>query len=191
MVDEQVESILSAGLQLLKEVGCEGFSIQKVSEQAALFESTVLLYFKNKHVLLDKLFEDFINRYFTYLQAYQKPSRQSGKAALSSLLFYILKYRENSGNSDLFKEFWASANHHRLGRLAYDQYYRELYAQLYTHLQTIAPVGCAVEQLQIAVSIVLPFIEGYSITRSTLPISILQLTDQLANCLAPLLFKTG
>ncbi len=189
MVDEQAERILSAGLQLLKELGCEGFSMAKVADRAALPQSTVLLHFKNKSVLLDVLFSDFIDAYFVHLRNYQAPARKVAEQALGSLLLHMLKYRESTLCAQLFKEFWVFSNHHKSGRLALDQYYRELHAVIVEHLRNIAPVGCAEQKIQFSASTLLPFVEGYSITRATLPISILQLVDQLSLVLKRILYQ--
>jgi AcrR family transcriptional regulator len=189
MVDQQTERILSAGLQLLKDFGCEGFSMEKVADSADLPQSTVFLYFKNKSVLLDVIFGDFIDAYFVHLQNYQASTSKVPEQALGSLLLHMLKYRESTLCAQLFKEFWVFSNHHKSGRLALDQYYRELHTVIVKHLRSIAPVGCAEQKIQFSASTLLPFVEGYSITRATLPISILQLVDQLSIVLKRILYQ--
>ncbi|WP_415228169.1 TetR/AcrR family transcriptional regulator [Psychromonas sp.] len=189
MIGEQKELILSAALQLLKELGCEGFSLAKVADRANIPQSTVLLHFKNKSVLLDILFSDFIDAYFVHLRNYQAPEGLIAEKALGALLLHMLKYRESTLCVQLFKEFWVFSNHNKMGYLALDQYYRELHAVIVKHLTSIAPVDCAEQKIQFSASVLLPFVEGYSITRTTLPISILQLVDQLSIVLKRILYQ--
>lgn len=191
MVNEQTELILSAGLQLLKEVGCEGFSLAKVAESANLAQSAVLLHFKNKTVLLDILFSDFIDAYFVHLRNYRPPKSKLAEQALGSLLLHMLRYRESPLCVQLFKEFWVFSNHNKIGYLALDQYYRQLHAVIVEQLTTIAPAGCTEQKIEFSASILLPFVEGYSITRTTLPISILQLVEQLSLVLKRILYQPG
>jgi|GEM_PF-1079769 len=189
MVDQQTTLILATALQLLKESGCEGVSVAKVADRANLSQSTVLLHFENKNALLDVVFSDFIDAYFVHLRNYQAPKGKPAEEALGSLLLHMLKYRENTLCTQLFKEFWAFSNQHKAGYLALDQYYRELHAVIVEHLTGIAPAGCAEQKIEFSASILLPFVEGYSITRTTLPISILQLVEQLSIVLKRILYQ--
>lgn len=189
MIDGQMELILSAALQLLKEVGCAGFSLEKVAQRANLSQTSVLLHFKNKNVLLDVLLSDFIDAYFVHLRNYQAPPSKLPEQALGALLLHMLKYRESPQCVQLFKEFWAFSNHYKTGHLALDQYYRELQSVIAGHLTAIAPVDCSEQKIQFSASILLPFVEGYSITRTTLPISILQLVEQLSVVLKRILYQ--
>jgi hypothetical protein len=52
-----------------------------------------------------------------------------------------------------------------------DQYYKKLYAMLFDALKQAAPGNCQGKQLDNAVVILLPFIEGYRITSSNLDVS--------------------
>jgi DNA-binding transcriptional regulator YbjK len=185
-MDELREHIISCGNQLLKESGCQGFSMQKVAQLSELDISYLQPYFKNESALLVSIATSFLESHCIYLNTYQLEKGRDIHQNLQQWLLYTLKYRGNEECDALFKEFWAIALHDREMRLVLDQYYRQLQLIIASKLQIIAPHHSA-SCLTAASCFLLPFIEGYGVTRSTLPISLLLSVKQLSQTLQILL----
>ncbi len=188
MIDKS-EHISYCAMQVLKEFGCSGFSMENVAEQANLELSTVLHYFKNKELLVESILLSFVEQYTTHLRTFKIEESRHADKALNQFFLNILEYRESDGCAVVFKELWAIALHNKELRLVLDQHYRELYQIVFQQLQVIAPEYCEESKIDHAVCFVLPFMEGYSLTRSTLPASVLFLSEQLSKVVKDILFN--
>ena len=103
------------------------------------------------------------------------------------MILHILTEIENSDCAVIFKEIWAIAERNAAVKKAVDEYYKNFYAMLFRTLKQAAPENCQNEQLDNAVFILLPFIEGYCITYSNLNLSTKKLSKQLGRVLYKLL----
>lgn len=106
---------------------------------------------------------------------------------LSLLFLHILDDIETNDCAVVFKEIWAIAERNSLVKKAVDEYYKKVYAMLYQALKERAPKNCKEQQINNAVAILLPFIEGYCITSPNLNVSTKKLSEQLGLILYNLL----
>ncbi|WP_028864529.1 TetR/AcrR family transcriptional regulator [Psychromonas aquimarina] len=188
-MNDKSEHISCCAMQVLKESGCAGFSMENVAEQANLELNVVLQYFKNKELLVEFILISFVEQCTTHLRSFKIEENQHADKALNQFFLNILEYRESDACAVVFKELWGIALHNKEVRLVLDQYYRELYQIVFQQLQVIAPEYCEESKIDHAACFVLPFIEGYSLTRSTLPASVLFLSEQLSKVVKGILFN--
>ena len=175
----KIEHILNCAMTILKESGDQGLTMRKVAETADMRLSNVQYYFKTKDLLLGALLAGFLIEYAESMQLLSFPEQHDSKKKLSLLALHILTAIESSNCAVVFKEIWAIAERNNTIKKAVDEYYEKLYAMLYEALKKSAPENCRGQQLDNAVVILLPFIEGYCITSSSLNVSTKQLSDQL------------
>ncbi|WP_019616045.1 TetR/AcrR family transcriptional regulator [Psychromonas ossibalaenae] len=188
-MNDKRDHISCCAMQVLKESGCAGFSIENVAVQANLELSTVLLYFKNKEILVESILISFVEQCTAHLKSFKIEENRHADKALNQFFLDVLEYRESDACAAVFKELWAVSLHNKELRLVLDQYYRELYQIVFQQLQTAAPEFCDELKIDHAVCFVLPFMEGYSLTRSTLPASVLFLSEQLSKVVKDILFN--
>ena len=146
-------------------------------------------YFKTKELLLGALLEGFLLEYAESMQLLSLPKQDNSEKKLGLLTLHILTEIESSDCAVIFKEIWAIAERNSAVKKAVDEYYQKLYAMLFEGLKHAAPKDCHRQQLDNAVVILLPFIEGYCITSSNLNMSTKRLSTQLAVILYKLLSK--
>jgi len=186
-MSHKIEHILSCAMNILKESGAQGLTMRRVADSAGMRLSNVQYYFKTKELLLGALLDGFLVDYAKSMHLLSLPDDSSTEKKLCHLTFYILNDIENSDCAVVFKEIWAIAVRNNLVKESINTYYNKLYKMLYKELEKAAANNCQPQQLDKAVAILLPFIEGYCITFSNIRISTKILSEQLANILCKLL----
>ena len=179
-MNPKISHIFSCTMSLLKESGDQGLSMRKIAEKADMRLSNLQYYFKTKELLLSALFGSFLEEYSKSVQSIQFDQHSNPQQQLQHLLFYILSDIEKAECAVIFKELWAIAERNSAVKVALDQYYDDLYQMLFDILSTLVAETKRAKDIHRAVSILLPFIEGFCITRKNLPVATADLADQLA-----------
>lgn len=183
----KIEHILNCAMNILKESGDQGLTMRKVAEAAGMRLSNVQYYFKTKELLLGALLKGFLLDYAESMQLLSLPEQDNPENKLSALALHILTDIESSDFAVIFKELWAISERNTAVKKAVNEYYQKLYAMLFEALKKAAPENCEEQQLDNAVVILLPFIEGYCITSSNLKMSTKKQSEQLGVILYNLL----
>jgi AcrR family transcriptional regulator len=178
-------------MNILKESGDQGLTMRKVAEAAGMRLSNVQYYFKTKEWLLGALLEGFLLAYAESMQLLSLPKQDNSEKKLSLLALHILTDIESNDCAVIFKEMWAIAERNSAVKKAVDEYYKKLIAMLFEALKQAAPENCQGQQLDNAVAILLPFIEGYCITSANLNVSTKKLSEQLGSILYKLLSESN
>ena len=182
--------ILHCAMAILKASGDQGLTMRKVAEAADMRLSNVQYYFKTKELLVAALLDGFLVDYAQSIQSIQSLSlseQAKSDHQMHDFILYILNDIENSDCAVVFKEIWSIAGRNALVKKSLDNYYKKLHIMLFNALKAIAPAHCNDQQLDNAVGLLLPFIEGYCITFTNLKVSTTVLSAQLARILAGLL----
>ena len=187
LMNQKKEHILNCAMGILKEFGDQGLSMRKVAEKAEMRLSNLQYYFKTKELLLAALLEAFLLDYAKSMQSHSFLEFEDPEERLKQLLLYILNDIETGECAVVFKELWAIAERNVAVKKAVDNYYQNLHIMLFNVLEKVATDNCPAQQINNAVAILLPFIEGYCITRSNLRVSSEELSDHLATLLYKLL----
>ncbi|WP_179888383.1 TetR/AcrR family transcriptional regulator [Marinobacter sp. LV10MA510-1] len=166
-------------MTILKESGNQGLTMRKVAETADMRLSNVQYYFKTKELLLEALLEGFLLDYAESMQLLSVSDNHDSEKKLGLLSSLILNYIDNIDCIIVFKEIWVIAERNSGVKKAVDEYYKKLHAMLFEALKQAAPENCQSQQLNNAIAILLPFIEGYCITSSNIKISNVKLSEQL------------
>ena len=190
-MSSKTEHILNCAMAILKESGDQGLTMRQVAATADMRLSNVQYYFKTKELLLGALLEGFLVEYAESMQVFSFPEQQDSEKKLGLLVLHILNDIESSDCAVVFKEIWAIAERNSAVKKAVDEYYKKLHAMLFEALEQTAPENCQRQQLDNAVAILLPFIEGYCITSSNLNVSTEKLSEQLGHMLYKLLSESS
>ena len=190
-MSQKIEHILNCAMNILKESGDQGLTMRKVAETARMSLSNVQYYFKTKELLLGALLEGFLLEYAKSMKLLSFPKQDNPESKLCILVLHILTDIESSDCAVIFKEIWAIAERNNAVKKATDEYYKSMYEMLFEALKQAGPEHCQKQQLDNAVVILMPFIEGYCITSSHLNVSTKKLSEQLSIIMYKLLSESS
>lgn len=184
----KAERVLDIALQLLKDNGDYGVTMRQVATNANMSLSNVQYYFKNK----DELLKAMASRYFGAclkemheMEAIERSSSQ--EKDINALLKGFLSHGlEISEMCRIFREYWAISTRNEAIDIHVKEYYREMVSVLSTILR---PASKSEQGLSQAVSIIIPFVEGYSITALAMPNNIDEVTKNLTTFAIELMEK--
>lgn len=164
---EKSEKILDVALTLLKNEGDYGVTMRQVAAGANMTLSNVQYYFKNK----DNLLVALADRYFqSCLSEMREMPKLTSEATLHEDLTSLVKAflchgLELSEMCRIFREYWAISTRNA----AIEQYLKAYYQSSAQVLNAIfSPVAATPDNASKAVSLFIPFVEGYSITAMSL-----------------------
>ena len=184
------EKVIDCGLELLKERGDHGLTMRQVALKAEMSLSNVQYYFKEKNDLLTAIADRYFNECLEDIE--KKPALASGsnlQSDLSKLLREFLEHGlEVSEMCRIFREYWAIATRNQTIENYLSDYYRRLAEILSDKLRNASVSEKAVLT---AVSVIIPFVEGYSITALSLPRNIDGMTDLLTIFVLDTLTESG
>jgi AcrR family transcriptional regulator len=184
--NSKAEKVLDVALELLKANGDYGVTMRQVASHANMSLSNVQYYFKNK----DELLKAMASRYFgACLEEMRgmKVIQYSGpiETEINDLLKGFLSHGlEVSEMYRIFREYWAISTRNVVIDTHVKEYYREMVVILSNILR---PAAESEQALAETVSIIIPFVEGYSITALAMPNEFDGVTENLTNFVVALL----
>jgi AcrR family transcriptional regulator len=160
--------ILQQTEALLIREGGAALSMRKVADACAMSLGNLQYHYATREALLEALLASFIANYVALVR--DRPFQPTGdlQRDLSGILSSGLELLDRTEASRVFKELWAAAQQSDSLAAEMTVYYRELvrfYAQTLRSLDQTA----GDENIDRAVSVLMPLIEGYCVTRSALP----------------------
>ncbi|MES9993997.1 MAG: TetR/AcrR family transcriptional regulator [Candidatus Thiodiazotropha sp.] len=182
----KIEKIVDCGLLLLKTEGDYGVTMRQVAVKAEMSLSNVQYYFKNKDELLKAMADRYFNACIEDVEGLDSiASNKKQKQALSKMLKSFLSHGlEISEMCHIFREYWAIATRNE----EIQRYLRDYYVSLSAVLaDKLRPLATNENTLSEAVSIIIPYVEGYSITALSMPKDINQVADILTDTVLGLL----
>ena len=188
--NKKSDKIIDCALVLLKNHGDHGLTMRQVAQSAEMSLSNVQYYFKSKDELLKALADRYFNQCLEEIQQTpQLPSEGNLKAELHVLFRGFLAHGlEVSEMCRIFREYWAIATRNKMIEEYLHNYYKGLADILSDKLE---PVASNPQALATSVSVIIPFVEGYTITASSLPSDIDEVTEILTATVMKLLANKG
>ena len=165
------EKIIDCALELLKTQGDHGLTMRQVAQRSEMSLSNAQYYFKNKDELLKAMSDRYFGACIEDIRSQASITSESDTdTELSEMLMGFLKHGlEVSEMCRIFREYWAIATRNEVIDQHLTDYYRSMVETLSGKLQAVAASPAAVDK---AVSLIIPYVEGYSITAKAMPIDI-------------------
>lgn len=166
--NSKAEKVLDVALELLKENGDYGVTMRQVATNANMSLSNVQYYFKNKDELLKAMASRYFGACLDDMRKMEVIERSSSlEQDLKDLLKgFLLHGLEVSEMCRIFREYWAISTRNEAIDTHVKAYYREMVVVLSNILR---PAARSEQGLAHAVSLIIPFVEGYSITALAMP----------------------
>jgi AcrR family transcriptional regulator len=178
---EKTHTIIQTTIKILREEGAGGLTMRKVAKLSEIRLSNLQYYYKDKDALLEATIDDYFRE--NEIQVAQSLAKLPNDISFADLLKLILEEALIDGNSSercaMFREVWALATKmptiDALVRSYYQQYNNWLCEQFTPYSQ----------QPAIIVSLLMPYIEGYSLMGNALPISKEKVIEGLIQMILP------
>lgn len=165
----KIELIQKTALNILRELGDHALTMRKVAAETGMSLSNVQYYFNNKNDLLIGLMDVFLADCGDKVEEFYKETYNlSPKKRLRLLINLSLDNCSTSGNCKLIREIAAIAMRNKEIESYLVRYY-SIYAERLSRV--IEPLTDDPLKVDKAVALLLPYIEGYSLTRPALKIS--------------------
>jgi AcrR family transcriptional regulator len=166
--EERLNHILKTTITLLSEEGAEKLSMRKVAKNANLSLSNLQYYYKDKDLLLIATVKYYfescqeeVTQAIALLTAERMPSTE---VFLRKLLNMLLLEGKSNDQVLMFQEIWTlSARNEELKR-AVETYYKNYCTWLIDLISMFA------KEPEVIVSLLVPFIEGYTIVNNVIPL---------------------
>lgn len=178
---EKTTTIIQTTIQILRTEGAGGLTMRKVAKLSEIRLSNLQYYYKDKDALLEATIDDYFRK--NEEQVTENIANLPKDISFTDLLRLILEEALIDGNSSdrcaMFREVWALAT--KMPTI--DALVRSYYQQYNNWLcQQFAPYS---EQSAIIVSLLMPYVEGYSLMGNALPISKEKVIEGLIQMILP------
>ena len=160
----KTEKILDVSIELLKSEGDFGITMRKVATLADMSLSNVQYYFKNKDALLIAMADRYFQQCLDEISSQPEPTKQQDLIAFTHI--FLVHGLEISDMCRIFREYWALSTRNEAIEDYLSEYYQTLASILSNKLRYLAVDESSLSK---AVSIFIPYVEGYSITAKSLP----------------------
>ncbi|WP_419903954.1 TetR/AcrR family transcriptional regulator [Kiloniella sp.] len=173
------EAISKAAMSLLIEGGGENLSMRKVAELAGISLGNLQYHYKTKEDLLTALLNGFLDQYLNENWLQTSSKQVPNDEQLERMFWDILTHDSFDDCSIVFKELWALAQRNEEIENALMSYYKKTHSFL---CDTIGQLHEPMDDHKISrvVDVLIPFFEGYCITKKALSSDPAQLARDLS-----------
>lgn len=170
--------IIQSALTVLKEVGSEGLTMRLVATNAGMSLGNLQYHFKDKPALLAGMAKRYFEDCTDMLDQYQhNPTTGAERERIQNLISFFMDHVDHiSDMCRIFREIWALSTRDNVVHDQLINYYQTMVEKL---SEKLAPFYDDPEKTKKAVTLLLPYFEGYSITTKALPLTKDQTTELL------------
>lgn len=159
----KTEKILDESINLLKNEGDFGLTMRKVSRLTEMSLSNLQYHYKNKDELLKAMADRYFQQCLSALEA--QPAIEQTEHLYPFLIKHLVDGFEMSDMCRIFREYWAISTRNGVIEAHVQQYYKDMVVVIEKKL---APLSKDNKSLIEATSLLISFVEGYSITAKSL-----------------------
>ncbi|ELB2798368.1 TetR/AcrR family transcriptional regulator [Vibrio alginolyticus] len=172
----KIEKILDVSIEVLRQEGDFGVSMRKVATLAEMSLSNVQYYFKNK----DELLRAMADRYFQQCldELAEQPELSDASELKNFISAQLSHVYQVSDMCRIFREYWAISTRNEAIDAYLLAYYQSMASSLNKIFKPLAKDNVSVER---AISVFIPFVEGYSITARALPVDLEHITQSISS----------
>ncbi|MGL6259835.1 TetR/AcrR family transcriptional regulator [Vibrio sp. WXL210] len=171
---KRIDQIIEKTLEVLKTEGDYGVTMRKVASRCGITLSSLQYYYKTKDDLLKAVADKYFQQCIAMLEGMPEITTQDELGAvLDSFLSYAF---EDSDLTRIFREYWAISSRNEMINKYLARYYVS-FSEIMT--EKLRPLADNDEALAQAVSILIPYVEGYSIVALSLPNGIDSTSERL------------
>lgn len=172
--------ILACALKIIREQGDAGLTMRKIAECADMRLSNLQYYFKSRNDVLIAMVKSYFGTCEAELRTLADSSRLLDRRARARALIATVLHHgtELSDMCRVFRELWAISTRNDVVHTEMMRYYRMLWSVLADAI--LGEEAAAEQKARIAV-LLLPYMEGYSITAPSLPLPTESVIDWLTD----------
>ena len=162
------ENLIHAAIAVLKSHGTEGLTMRKVAAEATVSLGNLQYHFRDRTALMAGLAAYYFGECEVLLDGYQHtPEGGSKEAQLHDLILFLLDHVDHiSDMCRMFREIWALSTRN-------DDIHRQMVGYYEVTLKKLSellvPIADSHEAAVAMACLLMPYVEGYSITFMALP----------------------
>ena len=174
----KVPLIIDCALSIMRDHGDRGLTMRQVAARAGMSLSNLQYYFKNKNALLKGMVDFYFEKCGRLFDEHIAASESADyRQRIRDLIAFGLGQGESLTElCKIFRELWAVASRNAEINAHLEAYYRGYAKKL---SKVMSPATAHPEAVLRAVSILLPYFEGYGVTAAALPLDEQQVTRTL------------
>lgn len=183
------QRILEYALDLLAENGSHGLTMRKVADRSGISLGNLQYYYKDREKLLMAMIDMYLNKCMTIIEEEffrhlaEKPEIQLPD--LQKFIASLIHSEELSEWCRIFREFWALSSRSQSIKNHLDYYYLQSATKLSQTFAKLTDDPAKIRRIEL---LLIPFIEGYSVTSDALQASAEQ-TSQFISTIIWLILK--
>lgn len=187
------QKIIEVALILLKTQGDYGLTMRKVASNSGVSLSNVQYYFKNKNDLLKAMADKYFNDCLEQLRGIELVDSNTSankkndidEEKIREFIKPLLTHGwETSEMCQIFREYWAISTRNTDIEAYIEQYYQKMSAIIMDRFSLVSQSNFG---LPVAVSLLISFVEGYSITAKSMPTDFDKIVDVLTSIIINIL----
>ena len=176
---DKIELIQKTALTILKDCGDHYLTMRRVAAETDMSLSNVQYYFKNKNELYKGMLDFFLSKCSEMLNQFlEETINMDSKKRLGLLIKNSLGICNTDDNCKIIREISAIATHNTEVNEYLIKYY-EIYAE--NLAKVITPLTKSKKKINQSVAIMLPYIEGYSLTGPSLNVKLEKLSELITD----------
>ncbi|MDJ0657455.1 MAG: TetR/AcrR family transcriptional regulator [Xanthomonadales bacterium] len=172
------KKILDCALKIIRDHGDAGLTMRKIADCAGMRLSNVQYYFQSKDDVLAAMVSTYFGECEAELTQVAHSCESLGRPERTHrLISEVLKHgTELSDMCRVFRELWAISSRNDVVSGEMTTYYESLCRVVSNSI--VGTEGSSRQKARVG-SLLLPFVEGYSITASSLPMTVEEVADML------------
>jgi len=164
----KIPLIIDCALEILRDHGEQGLSMRKVATKAGMSLGNLQYYFRNKDELLAGVLDEYFGQCGDHYDAAVSRCRPEGRG---EIIHFLVTYGMDYADSEIgkvFRELWGIATRNDSIKGHLHEYYH-VYADEVA--KVLAPFAKTSEATAKAVSLLIPFYDGYGLISSPMPLN--------------------
>lgn len=173
------EVIIKTATKMLSEHGNHGVTLRKVAEQSGVTLSNVQYHFGDRDGLISSVIDSYLEICLGHIRSSVQDSNvKNNPDTIKNYMINLLSFDDVQGWCEVFREIWAIASRSGKIQASLDNYYQQCSNELVTLLISL---GFHEQRSKELVSLLIPFIEGFSITSNSLPLEKAKVRELIIN----------
>lgn len=179
--------IIENALDILKTGGDNALTMRQVATKSGISLSNVQYYYKTKNELLKAMVDNYFSECSLFFAKHVSNDNQTSKQKIEQLIRFGLDEEENLIEMcHMFREFWAISSRNKEIKDYVNSYYKDYSKNLSSYFDNMESTP---ENIEKVVSFLMPYFEGYNITKNAIPLSHETLVKTLVETVEFLLFN--
>ncbi|WOC25449.1 TetR/AcrR family transcriptional regulator [Pseudoalteromonas sp. N1230-9] len=180
-MESNKEIIIQTATKMLSENGNQGLTLRKVAEKSGVTLSNVQYHFGDRDGLIVQVIDSYLEVCLDHIRSSMSDIElKNNPQAIKNYISNLLALDDIQDWCEVFREIWAISCRSEKVLTSLENYYKKCGTELELLLISL---GFSEQKSKVVVSLLIPFIEGFSITSNALPLPKTEVISLIINLL--------